>query len=164
MPRILKRAQFDDAVKLYLAGKNASEVAREIGVKNSTVGKWIRIAGIKSRGKRIVISRLDEIVLAYRSGESLKSISDRTGLNRPLLMRRRASRQRLVKKQGSRYGGKERLRGLVHSYIASNFIFGEEVGWITHDKLKPLCAHWLQDLSWGRHRDEFKAFGPVGAQ
>lgn len=70
-------------VDLYATGKNRQQIAEELGLDSNTVGKWLKVAGIKTRSSRLQFSVKDEDILSLRNAGLLhREIAEKLGCGR----------------------------------------------------------------------------------
>jgi len=62
-------------VSRYSKGLSKSAIARELGVSHTTVGYWLKKAGVASRKRNLSPKQIQQIPNLYRSGMSIRAIA-----------------------------------------------------------------------------------------
>jgi len=79
----------DDLIRRYISGESINKLAREQGVSQGAIARFMRRAGVfQDRSVNRLPLDTETIVSRYLSGESEKAIADSLGVTRPPIRRR----------------------------------------------------------------------------
>src|SRR6516162_5494641 len=89
MTDILEPAQINDIIRLYLSGISGHKITQKLGLPRRVVYQCIaQHVRLRNAGRPRCIfkeSQIKELIQRYLAGQSLKQISDNTGIERNVL-------------------------------------------------------------------------------